>query len=108
LDGKSTSGLAVTYTVTDADGEPTDITVIEDSKLTIRGAGDIRITASQAGNGDYSAASPVGRTLHIVKAPLAVSVASATRAYGGANPAFGLSYSGWVNGEDASSLDRAP
>ncbi|WP_177195228.1 MBG domain-containing protein [Parapedobacter indicus] len=108
LDGKSTSGLAVAYTATDMDGKPTNIAVIENNKLTIRGAGDILITASQVGNGDYSAASPVSRTLHIAKAPLAVSVADAARAYGGANPSFDVSYNGFVDGEDASSLDRAP
>src|SRR5690606_8606143 len=56
LDATATSGLGVSYTVTDGDGNPTDIAVIENNKLTIRGAGDIVITAAQGGNVDYSAA----------------------------------------------------
>src|SRR5690606_31078559 len=62
LEATATSGLAVTYTVTDADGKATDIAVIENNKLTIHGAGDIVITVAQQGNGDYSAATPVSRT----------------------------------------------
>ncbi|PPK99484.1 gliding motility-associated C-terminal domain-containing protein [Parapedobacter indicus] len=108
LEATATSGLAVTYAVTDSDGNPTDIAVIENNKLIIHGAGDIVITAGQGGNADYSAAPPVSRTLHIAKAPLSVRTSDATRAYGEANPAFELDYSGWMNGEDASSLDRIP
>src|SRR5690606_6467695 len=109
LVGMATSGLAVAYTVTDSEGKPTDIAAIENSnELLIHGAGDILITANQAGNADYSAAAPVSRTLHIAKAPLSVSVADATRVYGEANPSFDVSYDGFVSGEDASSLDRAP
>src|SRR5690606_24352172 len=73
----------------------------------ILGAGDILVTATQAGNGNYSAAAPATQALHIAKAPLAVRTADATRAYGAENPVFGISYDGFVDGEDASSLDRA-
>src|SRR5690606_20715993 len=74
----------------------------------ILGAGDIVIAASQEGNADYSAAAPVTRALHIAKAPLAVSVADASRAYGEANPSFDVSYDGFVDGEDATALDTRP
>jgi len=109
LTATTTSGLPVSYTVTDMDDKPTDIASIANSnRLTIRGAGDIRITATQAGNADYSAAAPVSRTLHIAKARLAVRTADATRAYGEDNPVFEISYDGFVDGEDASALDTRP
>src|SRR5690606_36570840 len=96
LEATATSGLSVNYGVTDSEGNATGIASIENSnELHIHGAGDIRITASQAGNGDYAAAVPVTRTLHISRAPLSVGVADATRAYGEADPAFEITYDGF-------------
>src|SRR5690606_26174455 len=93
----------------DAEGNPTDIAAIENNhELHIHGAGDILITATQVGNADYSSAMPVTRTLPIAKAPLAVRTSDATRAYGEANPAFEVSYDGFVDGEDASALAAQP
>src|SRR5690606_2842073 len=109
LEATTTSDLPVIYTVTDAEGKPTDIAAIENNhELHIHGAGDILITATQVGNADYSAAAPVTRTLHIAKAPLKVSVADASRAYGEENPVFELTYEGFVNGEDAPALTVQP
>src|SRR5690606_30349488 len=109
LEATATSGLGVSYTVNDSDGNATDLASIENNdELHIRGAGDIVITAAQGGNGDYSAAVPVSRTLRIAKAPLAVHTADAARAYGEADPAFELTYDGFVNGDDATALDTRP
>ncbi|WP_325636740.1 gliding motility-associated C-terminal domain-containing protein [Parapedobacter sp.] len=108
LEATATSGLAVTYAVTDADGNPTDIAVIENNKLTIHGAGEVVVTATQGGNADYPAAVPVSRTLHIARAPLSVRTSDATRAYGGDNPSFELTYEGFVNGDDAPALAIQP
>src|SRR5690606_3119465 len=69
LEATVTSGLAVTYTVTDSDGNATDLASIENNnELHIHGAGDVLVAATQAGNADYSAAAPVSRTLHLAKA----------------------------------------
>src|SRR5690606_12563965 len=69
---------------------------------------DIRIEAGQSGNADYAEASPAAQRMHIGRAPLSVGVAAAARAYGEGNPAFELTYSGFVNGEDASALTAVP
>ncbi|MBK1442691.1 gliding motility-associated C-terminal domain-containing protein, partial [Parapedobacter sp. ISTM3] len=109
LSASATSGLPVSYTVTDVEGNKTDIASISDgNELYIHGAGEVVITVTQAGDLEYGPANPVSRTLRIARAPLRVSVADATRAYGQPNPAFGLSYSGFVNGEDASALAVQP
>src|SRR5690606_10718426 len=105
----ATSGLPVSYRVTDLEGRATDLATIgEGNMLVIRGTGDIRIEARQSGNADYAEASPAVQRMHIGRAPLSVSVAAATRAYGEANPAFEVTYSGFVNGEDASALTVQP
>ncbi|PPL00412.1 MBG domain-containing protein [Parapedobacter indicus] len=109
LGATATSGLPVSYTVTDLEGNATAIASIgNDNKLHIHSAGEVVIAASQDGSLEYAAAAAVSRTLHIVRAPLSVSIQDAKRAYGEANPAFEVSYDGFVSGEDASSLDRIP
>ena len=54
LTAKTSSGLAIKYTVT---GPAT----ISGAKLTITGAGNVRVTANQAGNTVYNAATPVSQ-----------------------------------------------
>ena len=56
LNATASSGLPVSYTVT---GPAT----INGSTLTITGAGTVAVTASQAGNATYSAATPVSLTI---------------------------------------------
>ncbi|WP_177195003.1 fibronectin type III domain-containing protein [Parapedobacter indicus] len=109
LNATSTSGLPIVYTVTDPEGKPTALATIEHgNKLHIHGAGDVWVTATQPGNMEYRAAASVARRLHISRAALDVSVADASRAYGEDNPKFELSYSGFVNNDDVSSLTRQP
>jgi sugar lactone lactonase YvrE len=61
LNGTASSGLAVSYSVT---GPAT----ISGTTLTITGAGTVVVTASQAGNAIYKAATPVSQTV-IVSSP---------------------------------------
>jgi hypothetical protein len=49
-----------------------------------------------------------GANLTITKAPLTVRANSASRDYGDPNPAFTVSYSGFVNGDNASVLSGSP
>jgi hypothetical protein len=63
LSATSSSGLPVSF----ASGN-TNFVAITNGIATVRGAGSIVITASQAGNGNYSAAPAVSRTLVIGKA----------------------------------------
>lgn len=109
LDARATSGLRVDYAVTDTEGNATDIATVDNSnRLLIHGAGDILVTATQAGNVEYAMAEPVTQALRIRKAPLVVSTDNAIRTYGAGNPVFGLTYSGFVGGDDASILTKQP
>ncbi|HKP94123.1 MAG TPA: FlgD immunoglobulin-like domain containing protein [Fibrobacteria bacterium] len=61
-------GLSVTYSSSD-----TTVARISGSTVTMIGAGSADITASQAGNGTYAAATPVTRTLTVNKAGQTIS-----------------------------------
>jgi hypothetical protein len=61
LKATASSGLAVSYSVTGP-------AAISSSILTITGAGTVTVTASQAGNTDYTAAAPVVQTILVNKA----------------------------------------
>ena len=63
LTATASSGLAVTYASSN-----TDVATISDNTVTIVGAGTTNITASQAGNDDYAAASDVVQNLVVNKA----------------------------------------
>ena len=66
--------------------------------------GTYSITASGAAASNYIF-TYVDGTLTITKATLTATAGNGTRTYGAANPAFGVSYSGFVNGEDSSVID---
>ncbi len=69
LSATATSGLAVTFSAT---GPAT----VGGDKLTITGAGTVVVTAKQAGNGNYSPATPVSQTIVVAKAAPAVKLTS--------------------------------
>jgi hypothetical protein len=71
LTATASSGLPVTYAVT---GPGT----IAESVLTITGAGSVTVTASQAGNAKYLAATPVARTIVVSQAPTVTTLVSAS------------------------------
>jgi hypothetical protein len=80
LNATSTSGLAVSYSVT---GPAT----ISGSTLTITGAGPVTVTASQKGNADYSAAVPVPLPISVAKAPQTITFTlPGTATFGSAGP----------------------
>ena len=69
LTGSASSGLAVSYVSSN-----TDVATISGNTVTVTGLGSTTITASQAGNTNYNAASNVAQTLTVVRAdPLAVT-----------------------------------
>jgi hypothetical protein len=72
LAAASTSGLPVAFSVTSGPG------MVSGSTLTITGAGTVVVAASQAGNGDYTAAAPVTQTILVNKAPSAIALTSST------------------------------
>jgi filamentous hemagglutinin family protein len=69
--------------------------------------GTYAITPSGLTSGNY-AISFVDGALAVDPAPLAVTIADASRGYGAANPAFTFSATGFVLGQDASVISGAP
>ena len=72
--------------------------VISGTTATIAGAGSYTVTATQAGTSNYNVATAT-RTFAVNKATLTATADNKTRVYGDANPAFTVSYSGFVNGD---------
>jgi RHS repeat-associated protein len=92
LAATASSGLPVSYRVNGP-------AAISGSILTVTGAGLVTVTASQAGNADYAAATPVSQSFTVAKAVLTAAAASLSRIYGVANPALTYSVAGFVNGD---------
>ena len=92
LSATSTSTLPVSFA---ANGSCS----IVNGALRSTGAGSCSVTATQAGNTNYHAATPVTKTIVVNPAVLRVMAANATRIYGTANPAFTDTITGFVNGD---------
>ena len=101
LFASSSSGLPVSYKVA---GPAT----ISGSALNILGAGMVTVTASQPGQGVYSAASPVIQTIIVAPAVLTVTANSVSRVDNVPNPAFTVTVTGFVNGDTSSSIGGSP
>jgi trimeric autotransporter adhesin len=71
---------------------------VSGNALSITGAGTVVMEADAAANGTYNAADATA-SIHVNTAPLTVTAANATRAYGAANPTFTGTYAGAVNGD---------
>ena len=97
LAATASSGLAVSYTAT---GPGT----VSGSTLTITAAGSVTVTASQAGNVDYGAATPVQQILTVNKASLTVTASNASIVSGQALPSFTYTITGFVNGDTSAAV----
>ena len=93
LSATASSGLTVTYTFTG----PATLT---GSTLAITGAGTVTVTASQAGNNVYAAASPITQTITVAKAPLSVVVNNQSMLAGATVPTLTGTFTGVVNGDN--------
>ncbi len=82
----------------------TGVATIVNGNIHITGAGTANITASQAGNADFTAATPVTEELTVNKALLTITVQNETRVYGVPNPQFIITYTGFVYGETQAQL----
>ncbi|MGO4295035.1 MBG domain-containing protein, partial [Chitinophaga sp. RAB17] len=102
LNASSDAGLPVTYTVTSGPA------TINGNTLTITGAGSVTVTATQAGNGNYTAATPASNTFQVAPATLTVKANDAQRVYGANNPAFTYNVTGFANSENASVITGNP
>ncbi len=107
LQATAGSNLPVTYTVTGPaviTGSPT----LQGQSLTITGAGTVTVTASQAGNTYFAAATPVVQTFTVAPAVLTVTAQNASMAYGSAVPTLQASITGFPNGDTARVVSGAP
>ena len=86
---------------TAATGDPGDASTT--TATTASAPGTYPITASGAVSANYTF-SYVSGTLTVAPAALTVTANNQTKAYGAANPALTVSYSGFVNGDTAASL----
>jgi VCBS repeat-containing protein len=98
LTGAADSGLTVTYISSD----PTVASVVG-AQVTIHEARSTTITASQVGNGNYNAATPVPQTLTVSPKPITVDAnGGQNKEYGAAEPvafAYTISAGGLVLGD---------
>ncbi len=102
VSASASSGLPVSFSV--VSGPAT----VLGTNVTITGAGNVTIRASQAGNSIYSAATNVDQSFTVSPAGLLVSANNKTRAYGAANPTFTATITGYVNGENSGVLSGTP
>jgi hypothetical protein len=101
LSATASSGLPVTFSV--LSGPAT----VSGNTLTLTGAGTVTVRASQVGDSSYNPAS-LDRSFTVSPALLTVTADNKNRLYGAANPALTASYTGFVNGENASVLSGVP
>ncbi len=93
LNATASSSLPVSYIV----NGPGAVT---GSSLSFTGVGSVTVTATQAGNSTYSAASPASQSVIVTGATLNVGVGgSPTRYYGQPNPPFAYTLGTFVNGD---------
>ncbi|WP_416448344.1 MBG domain-containing protein [Leeuwenhoekiella sp. A2] len=94
---KTDQGLTVTYTAQDP-----NVVSITGNEATILKAGSTKITATQEGNDNYFAASPITQTLEVDKAAISIAADAKTKIYGEADPALTYTItSGALVGSDA-------
>ena len=89
----ASSGLPVSYTVVSGPGS------LDGGVLTVTGAGEIVVEATQPGGGNFLPAEPVRQTLVVDKAVLTVTGDDAARPFGQPNPPLTATTTGFVNGE---------
>jgi hypothetical protein len=87
LSASITSGLEITF----GSSNPL-VATISGQTVTIKGAGQTTITASQAGNDDYLPAEDVEQVLVIVPKPLYITAIDKEKIYGQTDPDFDVAY----------------
>jgi hypothetical protein len=103
LSATSTSGLPVTITLT---GGP--VTGSGNGPYTIKAAGSATFQATQPGNADYTAATPVNFSVTIAPATLLVTPTSVSRPFDTPNPTFTYTVGPFVNGDTSAVISGTP
>jgi hypothetical protein len=98
------STIPITYTSSNT----SVATITTGGNIHIVGVGTTIITASQAGNINFIAATPVTQNLTVTPASLNVTANNQTKIYGAANPTLTFTFSGFVNGETPSVVTTIP
>jgi len=93
LAATASSGLAVALKLVSGPAK------LSGHTLTFTGAGWVVVAATQAGNGDYSAAAEVKRELKVDRATLSVKANNLSMNQGAAVPTLTYSFVGFVNGD---------
>ena len=91
----ASSNLAVSYS-----SSPSSVCTIVNGNVHIAGVGNCTVTASQAGNASFAAATPVSKTFAVGKANLTVVTDNQTKKFGEANPPLTGSINGIQNGDN--------
>ncbi|MDB6017566.1 MAG: hypothetical protein JWR19_2055 [Pedosphaera sp.] len=94
LSASASSGLPITFYITYGPAN------VSGNLVSIAGAGTVTIRASQPGDADYDAATPVDHTFAVATAPLKVVVDYKSRLFGETNPVFTGTISGLLNGDN--------
>ena len=102
LPSATDQGLALTWS-----SNNTSVATVSGNTLTVKGAGTASITASQVGSESYNPFTEEF-TLTVNKATLTVTADDQTKTAGDENPEFTVSYSGFVNDDNLSSLTTQP
>jgi len=105
FNGGATS-LNTTQPIVYSSNNPAVATIVG-GNIHITGAGTATITASQASDGFYPAAS-INQTLTVSKTPLTITADNQTKFQGQANPILTITYTGLVLGETAAALLTPP
>lgn len=95
LTKQTDNGLNIIYTVSG----PATVT---GNVLTITGTGTVTIDATQPGDVNHFAATPVSKSLTVKKATLTVTANDKIRAYKQVNPPLDYTISGFINGDNGS------
>lgn len=95
---EASSGLAVELSL--VSGPVT----LSNNEVTIVGAGEVTILASQPGDDTYLPAPDYTVSFNVGRAPLSVMANDVVKTYGGAVGTLELSYSGFVNGDEIADL----
>ena len=99
LNATASSNLPVTFSV--MSGPAT----VSGNVLTVTGAGNVVIAASQPGNATYSAAVPVDESFTVAPASLTITPTTGeSMTYGGTVPALTYTYTGLVNGDTSATF----
>lgn len=98
----ASSGLAVVY----SSSNPAVATAAANGTVKILSAGTAIITASQPGNTNHAAATPVSFSINVQKKALTITAGNANKTYDALayNGGAGVTYTGFIAGEDEHSL----